>query len=293
MNSFRARIIASALLFVCANLNFNVKSACAVETEPLAHYVCAIDAAMQLLRTVSTMDEYQALQVQQERFGDVLTPPIKSLVKYSRGRVYVKILEGKHRNAETIYLPEDNKQEVLAHKGSFPDLTLRLSLRGSTLLDGNHHSLDQVGVHYLAQQIRETFQKVLLHGGSQVTCTTFGASGSTRLMLTLPVRLDTHRVEPGEDLWSFTQRVGADPFFISHINGSAKHMKVEAGQALLVSRYYGSKLFLEIDRGTGLPRRIEIYDHKGQLYERYEWLSLLKVPLSDHDFDPKNADYGF
>ncbi len=206
-------------------------------------------------------------------------------MSYSHGRVKLHILEGRNHDGQLLYLPDMDRDHAIVRRGSFPRIKLKLSLQSKLLLEGNHHSINQVGLRYLSSMLDDSLNKILDHGSSSVTCSQVVSLGVLRIELALPVHTYPRLVERGEDLFAFARRVGADPFLISHLNGHASYMTVAAGQSVMVPMFYGSKLKLDLNMETHLPVRLEIFDSHGEVYERYQWLEFQQLHLDETTFD--------
>lgn len=245
---------------------------------------------------VERTQDYSLLWVQRERFEDGLGRLQTMHIKYSRGRVYLHILDGKRPGAEVLYPANGDGRKAKVHKGSFPDITLSVDLHSSLLMDGQHHQVNHANFQYLASVVMENVRRgatdpqwSLSYAGT----TAVGARTADVVEMKGPWRVQNTTVQVGEDLWQLAQRVKSDAYLLLYTNGLKRPGAISAGRQVQVPRYYGSRTLLAIDRQSRLPLRLAVYDDRGSLYESYELQQIDTSPLRDEDFDPANRQYRF
>lgn len=245
---------------------------------------------------VGRLRDYRLTQLKRERLGDQMPPAETMELKASRGRVYLKVQTGPRSGAEALLVPGWNGGKVRIHKGSFPDMTLNLDPHGSLLMDGQHHPIEHAGYGHLVTTLWGNVQRAKeLNEGRMRLLPETRVQGRVAdvVELSSPARMQSYTVQKGESLWSLAPRLAVDPYVVLHHNGLKRADAVRAGQTLQVPVYYGSRVVLAVDRETRLPSRLEVYDHRGKLYEFYEWSQLSQAPLGDADFSPDNPAYKF
>lgn len=245
---------------------------------------------------VERTQDYSLLWVQRERFDEGLGRVQTMHVKYSRGRVYLHILEGKRPGAEVLYPANGDSTKAKVHKGSFPDITISVDLHSSLLMDGRHHPVNHANFQYLASVVMDNVRRgaadpewSLSYAGTTIV----GARTADVVEMKGPWRSSVTTVQAGEDLWRLAQRVHTDAHLLLYANGLKRPSAITPGRLVQVPRYYGARTILAIDRQIRLPLRLAVYDGNGNLYESYELQQIDTSPLRDEDFDPANRQYRF
>lgn len=257
----------------------------------------SVEALLRRLQTaVAGLGDYTVAQLKRERFGESLPPAETMRLKTSRGRVYLAVQSGPRAGAEAIFAPGWNNDKVRIHKGSFPDVTLNLDRHGSLLMDGQHHPIEHAGFSYLTRTLLASVQRGQERGEGRVRelpATEVAGRPAAVLELTSPPRMEPYQVQRGDSLWTLAPRLGVDPYVLLHHNNLRRADAVKAGMTLQVPAYYGGRVVLALDKQTGLPSRLEVFDHRGRLYEFYEWSQFSGAALGDSDFSPDNPAYHF
>ncbi len=240
-------------------------------------------------------------QTKTERFRDGSTTVDEQLVKLRRGgEFYLKNLRPRP-GQEAIYSARRDLHKLIGHRGSFPDVTVTLSIWSSLATAKQHHPITHLGFGYLFEQIEAGMQRARRKpNGERVEW-----GGALTLRGTPAVRLVLHAGDAApkpvvapekESVVAFGRRVGCDPFWIVYLNDGLEGLsdKVSAGTSYLVPGAYGQKTELVLAQANHLPLRVTIWDFAGNIYERFEYFDLVvNPPLTDLDFDPENPAYGF
>jgi outer membrane lipoprotein-sorting protein len=221
-------------------------------------------------------------------------------IKYQKpGRVYVRMVRPV-ANREMIFDRTRDKRKLVVHNGQFPDLTLRLDIRGMLATNDQHHTIDNLGFDQsldvfqgaLAEARREGHGERLEYAGEGVFA---GRKVHKVVMLTGRKKARDEPAREDESLFEFARRVGQDPYVIYVANPDirALHSDLDEGERYLVPAYYAERCESWHDQETGMPLRQAMYS-RGKLYESYEHYDIkLDVPLAEQDFDPDNPSYGF
>jgi outer membrane lipoprotein-sorting protein len=257
-----------------------------------------------LQRLLKTWDSVQTLTFRMhktERMCDGETLFEKANVKLRKpGDVYLGNIEPKP-GQEAIYSPARNKKELVAHRGSFPDVTVEISIYGGLATDGQHHVITHTGFAYLLGQIRAGVEESrrnfhnerLEYGGSLY----FHGRAAEKIILHAGDKEDRRVVaKRDESLFAFARKVDADPYLIAYHNDGLDELtdRVSEGVTYVVPAYYGAKTEIILDKELGLPLRTSIWDSEGRIYEQFEYFDMkVNPPLTDLDFDPENPAYGF
>lgn len=278
-------LVASGL---CAEMKTTSTPLADLLASPVASPVAR--SLIKMKNAVDALEDYSFIHHQQERFKLELGPLIKMRVKFSKKHgTYLKILEGPKKGAEVIYRRGWNNNRVKVHPGSFPDITVNLSPRGSALMNGQHHSIEEAGFRNIVDRLlnspEECKQNFSFQPGSEKT--------PIRFEFIAPWKVKLESVKKDEDLWSFSERFETDPYLILHINGLRNFDDTSEGTRLKVPTCYAPKTLLSLDPKTFLPMQLEIFDDQNHLYEHYHWTEVSAAPMSALDFDPSNKEYDF
>jgi len=241
--------------------------------------------------------DYRGTLVKQERIGDELVEQTIAF-KFSRPfKVYVKYGEP-HEGREGLYVRGDNRDRLRAHKGSVPDLAVSLDPRGRVAMAGNHHPITSFGLERMLELAAANIRKAIERKDATIRLSDGGlVHGEPSWRIDIESRSGGRYVtaERYEDLWELADRVGQNMYVILHHNEDIESPKdIRAGQKVFVPHYYASRGEYFIGKRTFLLIKAKSWDHRGQLYESYEYPELVLNPgLEDRDFDHRNEDYDF
>ncbi len=216
------------------------------------------------------------------------------------GDVYLGNIKPKP-GQEAIYAPSRNKGELVAHQGSFPDVTVNLSIYGALATKGQHHIITHSGFAYLFDLVRTSLSRARKNpNGERLE---FGGTLDFHGRPAKSVILHAGNNAPAqvtakedESLFRFASKAGADPFVIAYYNEDLDALTdtVDAGDTLSVPAYYGKKIEFIVDVATNLPLRTTIWGFDDHIYERFEYFDMkVNPPLTDLDFDRENPAYNF
>jgi hypothetical protein len=245
--------------------------------------------------------DYTMTLVRQERIGGALAPERTQIEKWSLPyRVYLKVIAGPDTGQEALFVRGSNRDRLRVHKGSFPDFTLNIDPYGSLAISHAHHPITEISlpgfVGILLANVAEAERRG--EGSARVTGRDIlWGRPALRLELISPRAGGVRILKKGETLWAVARETGQSMHVILHHNrdkGWRGPRDPGAGDSVFVPRYYAGRVELWVDEELRLPIRALIFDHAGELYERYEHRDLrINVGLSDADFDPKNPAYDF
>ena len=267
-----------------------------------------VPAAEDPVQILSRMDaavrgvrDYTMRLVKQERLRGTLEPEQTLLVKWARPfRVYMKAVAGPSTGQEVLYVSGWNGGRFRVHKGSFPDITLNLHPRSSFAMAHTHHPVSEASLGHLAELVMAGLREQQRRGVGSVRLAGVEAFDGRRchvLELTAPSDAVTDTVRPGESLWDVAARHGVEAYALLHANrggGWRSLDDVRPGRRVRVPRFYAGRTRLWIDAATFLPLKALIWDHAGDLYERYEHHDLrVDVGLDAAEFRPDHPAYRF
>ncbi len=223
--------------------------------QPLAvkavgEYIARMERAYQSLHDYTAVLEQTLADQGQPRPTEII------FVKFQKPfRVYLKWIKEPHLGREVIYARDLHQGMVWVHRGDFPDITVCLRPATCQALSASRHGVDEVGLGFVIQLVKRTYQRALSRPQDQVRFVDQGP-GQIRGR---PVRCLESIMPARED-----------------------------------SGYYGHRARLCIDSRYHLPIKITIWDNENELYEEFLYTDLKLNPgLTEKDFDPKNPDYDF
>lgn len=252
-------------------------------------------------QSASAIRDYTMTLVKQERLLGGLEPEQTFQVKWARPHsIYMKCIKGNYPGQEVIYVEGWNRNRMLAHKGSFPDINLNLDPRGRLPLTHAHQPITEASLIHLVDLVLRNVRKAQSNGELQLRLSSpepLWGRNCMRLEAEAPPAFITDVVGPGETLWEVARRHGTTMTLLLHCNREQgfKHAgSARPGDSVRVPRYHARRLQLWIDAETNLPLKVEVFDHEDELYERYEHRELrVNVGLGPADLDPRNAAYDF
>jgi hypothetical protein len=252
-------------------------------------------------RSTAAVRDYTMTLVKQDRLAGTLEREQTFQVKWARPHsIYMKTLTGSYPGQEVIYVEGWNRNRMMAHRGSFPDVNISLDPRGRLPMAHAHHPITEASVIHLVDLVLRNVGRARQDGALQLRrsgAQTLSGRSCWKVEAEASVVFDTDEVREGETLWDVARRHGTTMSLLLHANAEQgfKHAGgVRAGDRVKVPRYYARRLDLWLDQQTHLPLRVEVYDHEDALYERYEHRDLrVNVGLGPADFDPDNPAYRF
>ena len=223
--------------------------------------LAAADAAAAALALVEQMERayapitsYTARFVRQEWIGGELRPPEEVLLKWQRpGRIYMRWVAGPPKGREILFVPGRHDGNVLIRE---PGMLTRLFT-----------VVTAPGSPDVMKQSRHP-----------ITDVGFG-----------------HLIELiGETVRRAVRR--GELTVIEHETAAPAGKRVVEVRLPRDPRqgYYCYRAVVTVDGETRLPVAVTVHDWDDRLVERYEYRDLvLNASLTDADFDPANATYGF
>jgi len=212
-------------------------------------------------------------------------------------KVYVKYVTSK-KGMEALYVQGWNDNEVKAHKGSFPDITVNLDPYGGMAMDGNHHPITQFGLGEMIKVIAKNLRKAKSRGEGDIKVSDGGVLFGQpvwKIQVRYPKGGYFTTAKEDETLWDISKRTGQNMYLLLHANKEYDDPDdPDEGDKVFVPRYYGGKGEMFFSKKTFLPVKTSTWDWNGRLYESYEITEIkLNVNLTPKDFDPDNPQYDF
>jgi outer membrane lipoprotein-sorting protein len=250
----------------------------------------------QSLASIKKVDSYQGVFVMRELIGEELEVS-KVEFKFKRPfKVYMKYLT-KPEGQEVLFVRGKNENEIKAHKGSFPDITVNLNPYGRMAMKGSHQPILTFGLQKQIEIMGHIYRKAVATG--QVTYTvkdagTFMGEPVWEVEAKLPSTGKKVTVLEDENLWKLAKRTGQTMYVILHYNDIRSPDSIDEGDEVFVPDHYGSRVRYLIGKESLMPLQETSWDHNGRVYESYDYPEIeLNAGLTDSDFDPDNEAYDF
>lgn len=260
----------------------------------VARVEALLDDAFQAIKGVH---DYRGVLRKKELFKGALIEQ-RIAFKFSRPfRIYLRYVEP-HAGQEVIYIRGHNKGRLRAHRGSGLDVTVSLNPRGRMAMAEGHHPVTEFGIEHMLELAARDIRRAARGGGATLQLSDGGqinGEPTWRIDLRNPSGGRVLIARRGETLWDLAARAKQDMYVILHQNeGIDSPADVRSGQEVFVPHYYAGRGQYFISKQTHLLIKLVMWDHKGQLYEVYEYSKLeLNTGLDAHDFDYRNQEYEF
>jgi len=248
-----------------------------------------------LFKSIDNIKTLTYTMAYKERLDEDNMQAYRSQVKYKKAprQVYVKMTSG----VEIIWLAGVNDGDAWVHKGSFPDITLRLDPNGSLMRKGQHHSVESSGYDYFEGILKQAYNKAGKGIDSHITymgAVLFDGTPCYKIVIIDPdFTYVPYVVLTGETVISIAKKLCLSEYMIMQHNDLSSYTSISPGQKIMVPNYYGKKMILYIDETTMLPLFLEVDDEKG-LFEQYIYSDVkLNANLPANAFSINNKDYHF
>lgn len=217
----------------------------------------------------------------------------KVKVQVSPRKLYIS-LDGQ----EVLWMQGANNGNALVNPGTFPYINLNLDPMGSLMRKGQHHTIHELGMEYLAEILKNAMQNY-----SKELSKHFVILGEEKYMGRTCYKLSIafpeftwspYTVKAGETILSIAGRLHVSEFMILEENPKvSSYTGIAAGQVIKVPNAYAKLFLLMIDKEYMVPISQKIYDDKG-LFETYEFYNLkVNSPIAAEEFTEGYKDYNF
>jgi len=210
----------------------------------------------EMTRAYAGISDYTCIFTKQERVHGDLLPQETIRLKFQKPfSVYMKWIAEPHKGQETLYRRGWNDGKLLAHPGSFPDITLSLNPDGRLAMRGNRHPVTTAGIGHTIEIVTRDYRRAMAHPADSVRY--------------------------------------ADRGIVS-VEGERSRCFEAIVPVAHAADYYSHRALLCINLETHLPNRLKIWDAENRLIEFYQYLDVkTNVGLTAEDFDPENPRYDF
>ena len=227
---------------------------------------------------------------------------IKGKMQHTESQVKLQISPRKLylslKGPEVLWLEGINNGEALINPGAFPYMNLNLDPFGSLMRKDQHHTIHEMGLHYLAEILKDgirragdMFDKYFVILGEEK----YDGRDCYKLSIAFPdYSWKPYTVKKGENITSIARKLYVSEYMILEKNSSLSWFNdVKTGQVIQVPDAYAKLTLLLIDKEKLVPVNNKVYDEKG-LFETYEYYNLQINPsISDEEFTETYKDYNF
>lgn len=202
------------------------------------------------------------------------------------------------RGPELLWMQGENNGNALVNPDAFPYMNLNLDPYGQLMRKDQHHTIHEMGMHYLADILKDGVRKAgdklgkyFMYLGEEKyenrTC--------YKLSISFPeFSWSNYTVKQGETLVSIARKLYLSEYMILENNPEFSwYTDVKAGQVIKVPSAYAKLTLLMVDKELMLPVSNKVFDDKG-LFETYEYHGLiLNSTIQAEEFTKQCKDYHF
>jgi len=285
--TLRLTLFASLFIICGALLSFNIFR----KPEPTLSNRDLIEKIFAAVDNVKTLR--YSLQCNERIKGRMQHTESHVKLQISPRKIYLYI-----KGIEVLWLQGWNKGDALVNPGSFPYIDLSLDPYGSLMRKDQHHTIHEMGFHYLADILRDGMKKA----GDKLDkyFSVFGEEDYEgrpcyKLAISFPdFAWGPYTVKKGENLTTIARRLRVSEYMVMENNPKiASFNDVKEGQVIQVPNAYAKLTLLLIDKEYLLPVNNKVFDDKG-VYETYEYHDLkVNVPIAPEEFTKNYKGYHF
>lgn len=236
------------------------------------------------------------------RYHLVCNERIKGKMQHTESHVKLQVNPRKLylslKGPEILWVQGENKGDALVNPGTFPYVNLNLDPFGMVMRKDQHHTIHEMGIHYLADIIKDGFVKAgnnvdkhFVIQGDEI----FNGRPCYRLSIAFPdFSWGPYTVKKDETITSISRKLHVSEYMVLEKNPAATwYSDIKAGQVIQVPNVYAKLTMLLIDKESYLPLSNKVYDDKG-LFETYEYVNLkVNSPISPEEFTRGYKEYHF
>jgi outer membrane lipoprotein-sorting protein len=228
---------------------------------------------------------------------------IRGRMQHSESKVKLQINPRKLylniRGVEVLWAQGENNGEALVNPNAFPYINLNLDTYGSLMRKDQHHTIHEMGYHYLADILKDGMKRA----GENNIDKYFKVLGEEKyngrdcykLSISFPdFEWVNYTVKKGENLTTLSRKLRVSEYMVLENNPKLTSFNdVKEGQVIRVPNAYAKLTLLLIDKEYLLPVNNKVFDDKG-LYETYEYYDLQVNPaIAPEEFKKNYKDYHF
>lgn len=202
------------------------------------------------------------------------------------------------KGPEVLWIQGTNNGDALVNPGAFPYVNLNLDPYGLLMRKDQHHTIHEMGFHYLASILKDGMKKA----GDKIDkyFTVLGEEKyNGRVCYKFHIAFPDfawvpYTVKKGENLTDIARKLFVSEYMVLEKNPKINwYNDVKAGQVIQVPTAYAKLTLLLIDKELLLPVNNKVFDDKG-LYETYEYYNLqVNTPIAPEELTRDYKDYNF
>ncbi|HET6225742.1 MAG TPA: DUF1571 domain-containing protein [Bacteroidia bacterium] len=226
---------------------------------------------------------------------------IKGRMQHTESRVKLQISPRKLylyiKGIEVLWCVGTNNGNALVNPGSFPYVNLNLDPNGSLMRKDQHHTINEMGYHYLKDIISDGLSKsadidknFILLGEEK-----YNGRMCYKLSISFPdFAWNNYTVKKGETFVTIARKFHVSEYMM--LENNPKHdsyTSLKEGDVILVPNYYSKLTLLLIDKEYMLPVNNKVFDDRG-LFETYEYYDMeVNKPIDQKEFTKNFEGYNF
>ena len=248
------------------------------------------------------MDSIKVIKTQ--RYAVKSTERVDGHILFAQSRIKINTNPKKiyffnpDKNIEVLWVQGKNAGNAIVHAASVPLMNFNLDPYGSLMRKDQHHTIFDLGFHYVGLTIANTiikapkdFDKHFLYAGS----VTFDNKDCHQIVINYPeYKYIEYTTGKGETVTSISEKLSTSDFKIRHINDLSSYFgTIKEGKKLKIPVPYANKAIVYIDKKSALPLSIKIYDEEG-LFESYEFFNVvINKSFAENEFSKSYKDYRY
>jgi hypothetical protein len=231
-----------------------------------------------------------------ERVGDhLLFAESHVKINFYPKKIYFK---SPLKGFEVLWVTGTNKGNATVHSKTLPLMNLDLDPYGSIMRKDQHHTIFDLGTHYIGSVIANTILKAPKDFDKHFTYAgviTWNKIECYQLIIEYPeYKYIEYKVGKGETVTSIAHKLNTSDFKIRYKNDLSSYFgTIKEGKKLTIPIPYSNKGIMYIDKKTALPINLKVYDELG-LFEAYEFYNMkTNVKFAEDEFSKSFKGYGF
>lgn len=226
---------------------------------------------------------------------------IKGRMQHTESRVKLQTSPRKLylyiKGIEVLWCEGTNNGNALVNPGSFPFVNLNLDPNGSLMRKDQHHTINEMGYHYLKDIISDGLSKsadmdknFILLGEEK-----YNDRMCYKLSITFPdFGWSAYTVKKNETFVTIARKFHVSEYMMLENNPKYdSYTSVKQGDVIKVPNYYSKLTLLLIDKEYMLPVNNKVFDDRG-LFETYEYYDMeVNKPIDQQEFTKNFKGYNF
>lgn len=257
----------------------------------------AYDLTLQMIAKLKEIKTSKFVFITKERFGTKWVEQ-KSAVKIQHKPLLIYYKQEYPRSGlELLFVEGKNENKALINPNGFPWVNVNLSPYSSNIMEDQHHTIYDMGLHSLAVILEHLWKKYDKKAPSMVKLeqdVVWDGHSCYQITMENPdFKYVDYTVQKGESLFSIARKLKVNEYMILEKNNLNDFFGVKEGQVLKVPEDYAKKMTLYLDKKRLIPLVMKVYDDKG-LYEDYLYFGIeINPTFLPDEFTPTFKGYKF